>query len=75
MSPDLTDEEVDRICAGYKQNAARVRFLKGMGLLVRQKPNGRPLVNRKHYDAMTGGQIQAMGAKSTGRQPSWSVAS
>lgn len=75
MSPDLTDEEVDRICDGYVQNAARVRFLKRLGLHVQRKPNGRPLVNRKHYDAVTSGQAQAPGIKSSGRQPAWSVAS
>ena len=31
-----------------------LRYLKRMGLSVRQKPNGRPLVNRNHYDAVMG---------------------
>ena len=53
MSADLLDAEIDSICAGLTQNAARVRYLKRMGLVVRQKPNGRPLVNRAHYDAST----------------------
>lgn len=48
---DLTDDEVDAICAGLKQNAAKVRFLQSLGVVVRRKPNGRPLVNRKHYEA------------------------
>ncbi len=74
MSPDLTDTEIDEICKGYVQNAAKVRFLKSMGLLVRQKPNGQPLVNRQHYDAVTGGQAQAFGVKSSARQPAWSFA-
>jgi hypothetical protein len=56
IDADLTDVEIDKICAGLVQNAARVRFLKRMGLHVRQKPNGRPLVNRAHYDAATAGQ-------------------
>ena len=51
---DLTDAEIDCICAGYTQNAARVRYLRQIGLTVRQKPNGRPLVNRKHYDSVMG---------------------
>lgn len=54
MNSDLTDLEIDQICAGLTQNAARVRYLKRMGLVVRQKPNGRPLVNRQHYDAVMG---------------------
>jgi len=52
MSSDLTDAEVDAICAGYTQNAAKVRFLRGLGVTVERKPNGRPLVNRAHYDAV-----------------------
>jgi hypothetical protein len=51
---DLTDAEIDEICAGLSQNAARVRYLGRLGLVVRQKPNGRPLVNRAHYDAVMG---------------------
>ena len=51
---DLTDAEIENICAGYTQNAAMVRYLRKLGLTVRQKPNGRPLVNRAHYDAVMG---------------------
>lgn len=66
---DLTDAEIDAICAGYVQNAAKVRFLRAMGLNVRQKPNGRPLVNRIHYDAVTGNkQADPM------TEPNWCVA-
>lgn len=42
----LTDAEVDDICAGLKQNAAKVRFLQRLGYHVERKPNGRPLVRR-----------------------------
>jgi hypothetical protein len=66
---DLTDSEIDAICAGLTQNAAKVNFLRRMGLIVRQKPNGRPLVNRAHYDAVTGGQKQSKFA-----EPVWSTA-
>jgi hypothetical protein len=52
--PDLTDAEVDRICDGLKQNAAKIRYLRGLGLHVERKPNGRPLVNRAHYEAVRG---------------------
>ena len=44
MLTDLTDAEIDNICDGYTQNAARVRYLRAMGLTVRQKPNGRRVV-------------------------------
>lgn len=55
LGPDLTDDEVDQICAGLKQNAAKVRFLKQrLKVRVERKPNGRPLVNRAHYDAVRG---------------------
>lgn len=57
MNPDLTDNEVDDICAGLKQNAAKVRFLQRLGVTVARKPNGRPLVNRAHYNAVRGGAV------------------
>ena len=52
--PDLTDAEIDMICAGLRQNAAKVRFLAALGVHVSRRPNGRPLVNRAHYDAVRG---------------------
>jgi len=53
--PELTDEEIDRICAGLTQNAAKVRYLQGLGLIVGRKPNGRPLVGRAHFEAVRSG--------------------
>lgn len=67
-SADLTDPEIDRACKGLKQNAAKVRHLEGMGLFVRRAPDGRPLVNRAHYDAVTAGK---KAEKST--EPNWAV--
>jgi len=46
----LTDAEVDSICAGLVQNAAKVRYLKRLGLMVDRKPNGRPLVMRSEWE-------------------------
>lgn len=69
MTPDLTDTEVDSVCSGLKQNAAKVRFLKRMGLHVRQKPNGRPLVNRAHYDIVAIGERPAV----ANNEPNWTV--
>lgn len=47
LPPYLTDAEVDEICAGLKQNAAKVRYLRDvLRLPVERKPNGRPLVRR-----------------------------
>lgn len=40
----LTDEQVDNICRGLKQNAAKIRFLQSLGFAVRRRPDGSPLV-------------------------------
>jgi hypothetical protein len=42
----FSDAEVDNMCAGLKQNAAKRRYLISLGLRVDRKPNGRPLVWR-----------------------------
>lgn len=52
MTPWLTDDEIADLCAGLKQAAAQTRFLRQLGLMVRAKPNGRPLVMRADLDAM-----------------------
>ena len=71
MMTDLSDAEIDNICDGYVQNAAKIRYLRGLGLTVERKPNGRPLVNRSHYDAVRGCATQAASTQSTG--PIWNV--
>lgn len=50
FSAALTDDEIDALCAGLRQNAAKVRFLRRLGLRVERKPNGRPLVRRSDWD-------------------------
>jgi hypothetical protein len=51
LTADLTDEEIDRICDGPKQNAAKVRYLREVLMLpVQRKPNGRPLVRRADWE-------------------------
>lgn len=55
MSAFLTDAEVDDMTQGLCQNGARVRFLEGLGLVVRRKPNGRPLVLRSQAEAVLAG--------------------
>lgn len=67
---DLSDAEIDAICDGLRQNAAKVRYLRSMGLTVRIKPNGKPLVNRTHYDSVMQGAFK----KPPGRGIVWSVA-
>ena len=49
----LTDAEVDAICDGLVQNAAKLRYLRRMGLPVERKPNGRPLVRRADWERGT----------------------
>lgn len=71
MISDLTDAEIDSICDGYVQKAAMVRFLRSLGLTVRVKPNGRPLVNRNHYNAVLG--CATPDRSSPGAGPVWGV--
>ena len=68
-SADLSDAEIDRACQGFVQNAAKIRHLKRMGLLVRTKPNGRPLVNRRHYDEISSGGKNTV----TNTEPNWGI--
>lgn len=42
----FTDAEVDDMCAGLTQDAAKIRYLRRIGLRVDRKPNGRPLAWR-----------------------------
>ena len=46
MPPYFTDAEVDEMCAGLKQPAAKIRYLTALGLRVQRKPNGQPLAWR-----------------------------
>lgn len=56
ISPFLTDDEIDEICEPLKVGAAKCKHLKRMGLVVKMKPNGRPLVARSEFErVMTGG--------------------
>jgi len=58
MTPWYTDQEVDDICAGLVNNAAKVRYLRAQGLTVTTKPNGRPLVMRAHAESVLSGLKQ-----------------
>jgi hypothetical protein len=55
LPADLTDEEVDRACHPLTQGAAQIRYLRSLGLTVARRPDGRPLVNRAHYNLVRGG--------------------
>lgn len=57
MSGDFyTDAEVNALCDGLTQPAAQIRYLRGLGLRVDRKPNGRPLAWRP--DQAEGSQAQ-----------------
>lgn len=55
----LTQAEVDDLCSPLKQAYAQVRFLRGLGLTVTVKPNGRPAVVRTHAESVLSGQRPA----------------
>jgi hypothetical protein len=50
----LTQAEIDVICEPLRQPAAQIRYLQRLGVVVKRKPNGRPLVSRQHYVAVRG---------------------
>lgn len=50
MTPWLSQEEIDDLCAPLTQHAAQLRFIRGLGLTVLTKPNGAPLLMRAHFD-------------------------
>ncbi|MBA2723038.1 MAG: DUF4224 domain-containing protein [Methylibium sp.] len=53
----LSDTEIAEICAPLVMPAAQRRYLTKMGLLVKSKPNGRPLVARGEFErVLIGGQ-------------------
>lgn len=66
--PDLTDEEVDEICKGLSQNAAKARYLVGLGLHVERRPNGKPLVMRAHAEQVLAGRQPAANDEQTTSQ-------
>lgn len=70
-APILTDAEVDEICAGLVQAAAKVRYLRDvLRVPVERKPNGRPLVRRADWERR---QIPtAQNDAPTRWQPKWS---
>lgn len=64
----LSDAEVDEVCDGLRQSAAKVRYLRDvLKVPVQRKPNGRPLVLRVDWES------RAQNRRPTGG-PKWSVA-
>lgn len=71
---NLTDSEIDQICSGYVQNAAKIRFLRTLGLTVHRKPNGKPLVNSNHYNSvMSTTNNQSNTNQKSDHDPVWGV--
>ncbi|MDT7836625.1 hypothetical protein [Aquabacterium sp. OR-4] len=57
--PWLTDDELNELCAPLVAPAARIRYLKRLGLHVERKPNGRPLLMRSELERVLGaGRMQ-----------------
>lgn len=51
MSPHLTDEEIASITEPLTQGAARINYLRRLGIKAEPKPNGQPLVWRSDFEA------------------------
>ena len=59
MTPYLTKAEIDDICDPLKLPGAQVRHLQRLGMIVKRKPNGQPLVARGEFDrVMIGRQTE-----------------
>ncbi len=54
--PFLTDAEIDSICQPLVMPAAQCRYLTGLGLLVKRKPNGHALVARSEFERVMGAE-------------------
>lgn len=73
--PFFTDTEVDTMCDGLTMNAAKIKYLRRLGLRVDRKPNGRPLAwrptvpvqNEPQGDANVVVGLQAWAAARKGR--------
>lgn len=60
MSPYLSDAEIEDICAPLVMPSAQRRHLARLGMVVKAKPNGRPLVARGEFErVMIGRQPEA----------------
>ena len=58
--PYLTDDEVNTICEPLRAGYAQRRHLASQGMVVKTKPNGRPLIARGEFErVMIGRQVEA----------------
>ena len=66
----LSDLEIAEICAPLVMPAAQRRYLTNLGLLVKAKPNGRPLVARGEFErVLISGRAQVALAGSSTSEP------
>lgn len=65
--PYLTEAELAEICAPLVTPAAQRRYLERLGLIVKVKPNGRPLVARGEFERVLIGRQaeQAIGGSAS----------
>lgn len=54
MTPWLSPDEVNDICAPLTQKAAQCTYLKSLGLIVKRKPDGSPLVMKSNVESVLG---------------------
>ncbi|MQR02119.1 hypothetical protein [Glaciimonas soli] len=67
----LTANEIDDLCDGLRRNHDRLAFLKSLGLSVKEKPNGHPLLLRSNVEIVLGGVASQKTGRS--RQPGEAV--
>lgn len=55
MKPWLETDEIDSLCHPLIQKAAQRAYLESLGLHVKKKPDGSPLVLRSNVERVLGG--------------------
>lgn len=50
LPPWLTEAEINDLCTPLTQHAAQIRYIERLGIPVRKKPNGAPLVMRSQFE-------------------------
>jgi hypothetical protein len=67
MTPYLTDAEIADICAPLTAPSAQCRYLARIGLIVKAKPNGRPLVARGEFERVLIGRSPELAQNGPGQ--------
>jgi hypothetical protein len=70
LPPFLTDDEIANICQPLRMPAAQRRHLERLGLLVKIRPDGKPLVGRAEFErVMTAAPAVRPAEESTSTTP------